>query len=134
MLDIPWKFSGMTSVGPDTVVYRVMQRSVGRVLALVESDIPVRRLSQIPPGSFAALNSDIERLAALNTTIRFRGEVQGAEQDAYRALVTRTLRRTAGHVVKLAQGKQFAQWIIGGGVYGTSGLFLAAGRARKGCE
>jgi hypothetical protein len=116
--------------GPDSISRRVMQKSLERMLTALSPYLPFYRLSDSPPVDAASLDADIERLATLNTTIRFRSEGEGSERSAYRASILPTLRSTGEHLVSLFQHQEFSQLVLGGGIYSTSGLFLSAARQR----
>ncbi|MFG6415758.1 hypothetical protein ACG02S_17835 [Roseateles sp. DC23W] len=72
----------------------------------------------------------IARLAELNAVHKLRGETLAAGRSAYETLVRKQLRRALPAIERVVSEHDFDAIVMPGGVYGTSGLWIAAGEAR----
>ena len=122
------------SCGPDTATRGYEQHSIRAVQASLPSAVQRILLSDIQPaGGVAICASSIGRLAELNTIQKYRGEHLPSESDAYRSAVEEALLRAAARVEPLLQQTNPRYVVLGGGIYGSSGIFIDVGR-RMGCR
>lgn len=106
-------------------IRRVMRRLTGRYTVLALSEF-LRDGAAPSDGDLAR----IDRLAALNAVHKLRGETLAEGRSTYEALVRRQLRLALPAIDRVVAEHRFDAIVMPGGVYGTSGLWIAAGEAR----
>jgi hypothetical protein len=122
-----WDDTDLAQPGVPTL--REQNAVVGRVLERVEHDIPVVRLSE--EERHPARPDDeahVERLARLNEAWHLRGGRPGPAALARRSVVEANLADTLARIRSLLARQRFEYLIVGGGIWGSGGLFPLAGR------
>lgn len=106
-------------------IRRVMRRLAARYEVINLSDF-LRGNTTLSDEALAR----ITRLAELNAVHKLRGETLPEGRSAYEALVREQLRRALPAIERVVSEHHFDAIVMPGGVYGTSGLWIAAGEAR----
>jgi hypothetical protein len=102
---------------------RVMRHLAARYTVITVSDHLTRNKSHSPEELV-----HIERLAELNAVHKLRGETQPEGRITYTALVRSQLCSARPAIASIVKKHQFNAIVVPGGVYGTSGLWMAAGK------
>jgi len=112
-----------TALSPDVALQRQVQRSIGRIFSGLPASLDAVRLSEIPSWPDEPLSADAyQRLAYLNSIMRFHGETPSSARASYVLAAERSFRQTARRLQTLFQQSRPAYILEGGGIFSTSGL------------
>ncbi|MDA8100063.1 MAG: hypothetical protein M0042_10585 [Nitrospiraceae bacterium] len=115
--------------GTDSIQSGIVVNSVSAILDKLQRSFEVVRLSSIAAAiKKNGKENSIEKLTHLNTIWFMRGENKPEGRRRYEETVRRQLSLAGARIENLVENSTFEYLVIPGGIYGTSGLWVAAGR------
>ena len=113
--------------GGNRLRHLIVLTAICSVMAVVARQLPVIRLSDIPPAT-ATSSAIVDRLAALNAIWALRGETMVSGRAAFEAASQRQLVNAHGRITAVLERFACDVIFVPGGVYGTSGLWVDQAR------
>jgi hypothetical protein len=106
---------------------RRIQAGIERVLQQVPASLRFIRLSTLPPTESAIGSEVLAEQIKLNMVMQFRGEALPPTSVSFRAAIQQPMQATAGRIESLLQQRKFDYLLVPGGMYQSTGLFMACG-------